>query len=458
MSLAQPARDLAHTGVRILLGRVGRTLAGAVHGGVTTTVAATHAHALAQAGETDLHTVEERDKRPVVAGDVPDRRRLLLHARLPARDRGARGRSALADRDPRARRAHAARARCRSTAGSPQESPHGQGSIAMLERLLPFWRGKVFVLVLLGFAATDFVITMTLSAADASAHLIENPYAPVVPARPAALGDAVPARAARRGVPARLPEAIGIAVGARRRLPGPQRRRPRRGAGPHRHNPRVVPDWTQALVQQHGDPVMMVAVSLMVFPQLALGLSGFETGVAVMPHVRGDARRGCRPGTKRAAHHRRGDHERLPGRQLVRDHAADPGEGVPARRRRPTGARWRCWPTSTSATASARPYDVSTIAILWFAGASAMAGMLNLIPRYLPRYGMSPEWAGAVRPLVLVLTGCGVPDHLDLRRRRRRPGRRLRHRRAGADHQRRGRGHAGGAAGGPAQADRGLRR
>src|SRR3954453_16969507 len=163
-----------------------------------------------------------------------------------------------------------------------EESPHGQGSIAMLERLLPFWKGKLFVLVLLGFAATDFLITMTLSAADATAHIVENPHVPealhghevlITLALLALLGGVF-----LRG----FTEAIGVAVALVALylilnvvVIGVS----------FTHvfaHPQVIGDWTSAMTTQHGNPVMILAMAVLVFPKLALGMSGFETGVAVM--------------------------------------------------------------------------------------------------------------------------------------------------------------------------------
>lgn len=289
------------------------------------------------------------------------------------------------------------------------ESPHGEGSIAMLERLLSFWKGKLLVLALLGFAATDFVITMTLSAADATAHLVENPtLEPWLSGHELAI--TLGLLALLGGVFLRgFTEAIGLAVGMVASYLLLNAVVIGVGIWHVVREASVVPDWTAALTTQHGSPVMLVAFALLVFPKLALGLSGFETGVAVMPHVRGDAGDTERRPTGRI----RGTRRLLTAAALIMSvflvtssfvttllipaAAFEPGGDADGRALAYLAHHYLGPQFGTL-------YDLSTIAILWFAGASAMAGLLNLIPRYLPRYGMAPEWAAANRPLVLVLT------------------------------------------------------
>jgi hypothetical protein len=300
----------------------------------------------------------------------------------------------------------------------------GLGSIALLENLLAGWWGKVLVLVLLGFAGTDFVITMTLSAADAAQHAIENPYLhPLV--RPfqhhagmiiTLLLLALLAAVFLKGFAEAIELATAVcvpylflnAIVLVRALEEVLR------------HPTLLLDWQSALFQQHGGNWTGLALaSLLVFPKLALGLSGFETGVSVMPLIRGGADDPSGPGTRDA-----------PPRGLIRN----------TRKLLATAAiimsvmlvlssfvtallipelAWRAGGRASGRAIAylahellgnvfGSVYDISTILILWFAGASAMAGLLHLIPRYLPRLGLAPEWVAYARPLVLVLFSFNV--------------------------------------------------
>jgi hypothetical protein len=288
-------------------------------------------------------------------------------------------------------------------------SPHGQGSMAVLERYLPGWHGKAFVLCLLGFAATDYVITVTLSAADATAHIVENPFVPHWLDHP--VGVTLVLILALGAVFLRgFKEAIWLAVvivvcyiamnvviiGYELLMLA--------------SHPEGLEEWRRNLFAQQSNPLMMVALTFILFPKLALGLSGFETGVAIMPLVRGH---GTTPDEQLQS--------RIHGAQVMLRTAALImsvlliGSAVVTATRIPGVDLAAGGPADGRALAYlahrdfgevfGTAYDIVTIAILWFAGSSAVAGLLNLVPRYLPRYGMAPDWARATRPLVVLITG-----------------------------------------------------
>ena len=316
-----------------------------------------------------------------------------------------------------------------------QESPHGEGSIAMLESLLSRWKGKLFVLALLGFVATDFVITITLSAADATAHIIENPFVQgnlhflEHPVLVTLVLIAVLGAVFLKG----FKEAIGIAVYLVAIYLFLNLIVVAVGLYEVFTHPDLLSNWKNMLFAYRGasgNVFLLIGFALLVFPKLALGLSGFETGVAVMPLVKTPNRiENTRKLLATAAIIMSfmliassfatsvlipqkefcpaiscDDQDRLD--ELPEFCACGAEKGKANGRALAYIAHDKFGEIFSPAVGNVfgTIYDVSTILILWFAGASAMAGLLNIVPRYLPRYGMAPEWARATRPLTIVFT------------------------------------------------------
>ncbi|HET9888362.1 MAG TPA: hypothetical protein VFR10_12725, partial [bacterium] len=176
------------------------------------------------------------------------------------------------------------------------------------------------------------------------------------------------------------------------------------------HHFDAIPAW-KADLAMHGDWTMLLIAAGLTFPRLALGLSGFETGVTVMPLIRG----------AESAAPRTPPLERIRAARKLLTTAAvlmsffllassfitavlipphDYAEGGPA-----AGRAIAYLAHEYLGNGFGTVYDFSTIAILWFAGASATAGLLHLVPRYLPRFGMAPAWVAHMRPLVLIFLG-----------------------------------------------------
>jgi len=287
----------------------------------------------------------------------------------------------------------------------------GQGSIALLEHLVKGWASKLLVLVLLGFAGTDFVITMTLSAADSAKHVVENPFIkPHADHLHLAITIALLALLAivfLRGFGEAITLAMGVAI-PYIALNGVVIVRCWIEISRH---PEVLNNWHSAL-HAHGEGWGAILIaSCLVFPRLALGLSGFETGVSVMPLIKGNG--DDDDGGDAVPKGRIRNTQRMLLTAAALMSVLLIGSSLVTTMLIPESAYRDGGPVSGRAMAYlahlylgngfGSVYDFSTILILWFAGASAMAGLMNLIPRYLPRYGMAPHWVSYSRPLVLVL-------------------------------------------------------
>ncbi|CAN5318702.1 APC family permease [soil metagenome] len=333
-------------------------------------------------------------------------------------------------------------------------SPNGQGATGLLERCVHGWVGKLVILVLLGFAATDFVITRTLSAADAAEHLVHNPT-PWIQARLAALSRAdqsidnwfpVPiANIIGRYWNQQVVVTLGLSILSfffwaifRKGFTKIVVRLSIVVATIYMtlnffvliqgllylqaHQELITQWWATITSPGWRAPafdlvtsipwLQLVALSLAAFPTCALGLSGFELSMIVMPLVRGRAGQGPDDLVGRI----RNTRKLLFVAALIMVTALAASALVttlliPAQEMGPGGAAFnrahsylahggrlvngelaeQIHPWFGSVFGSV--LDVATIVVLCLTGASVTMGLRILVPDYLHRFGMQLDWA-----------------------------------------------------------------
>jgi len=346
-------------------------------------------------------------------------------------------------------------------------SPHGQGAIGLLERLVPGWLGKLLIVILLGFAATDFVVTRTLSVADAAEHLIHNPNPEWQRTLdhlgsaeqtsyflPRTLGERIRVYWNRQLVVTILLSVVGFIFWALFRR-GFTRKVIKfsavvvivylamtafivgSGLWFLYARPEFVRAWWSKLAQGHwhaqaqfaapGAWWYMAAICLLSFPKMALGLSGFELSMVVMPLVKGHASDLPADPRSRVRHVRQllfvaasimalfllGS--ALVATTLIPADAFTTSEKA-ANRTLAYLAHGGLLVDGNSAlevnalfgTAFGTLYDAVTIIILCLAGASVAIGLRDFVPHYLHRLGMELDWALKAGAILYIFNGINL--------------------------------------------------
>jgi hypothetical protein len=319
-------------------------------------------------------------------------------------------------------------------------SPRGEGSLGMLERLVHGWRGKTLVLILLGFAATDFTMLKTISLADASVHLLEN--------EAAFRGGAVPSMVVwinnqfaeplidnqlavtlllgvigflfwfllRKGFNRNVLSIAVPLVAAYLLLNGLLL-----GWGVWRliEAPEPFYQWLEqvqagnwiirAPIWAHDDWRSILILSFLFLPSVALGLSGFELSMIIMPQVKGKAGEPAANPTIRIRNTRKVLATAailmsvyllaavmvttlfIPEAELMGGTAANRALAYLAH-----GGRLADSPDPLAPFCGlifGTVYDIVTILVLCLAGTSVMTALGVLVPQLLLRFGMEFRWA-----------------------------------------------------------------